>query len=66
MLQRLNANFVLVLCAVEGLGMNTEVGGTEGTAVCLSEGSIASNGSASPQKIQKIKVLLVAIQDLLS
>lgn len=62
MLQRLNANFVLVPCVVEGLGVSSEVGGAEGAAACLSEGSAASNGSAQPQKGWKIKVLLVAIQ----
>lgn len=36
LLQRLNANFVLVHCAAEGLGISTEVGGAEGTAVRLS------------------------------
>lgn len=50
MLQRLNENFVLVPCMVDGLGMSKEMGGTEGTTISLSEGSIAGNGSALLEK----------------
>ena len=50
LLQRLNANFLLVPCAAEGLAMSMDIGGTEGTAGWLAEGSIASNSSVLTQK----------------